>query len=101
MSQTDSDPDERPGDPDGPPADRSPKVGITDTSPEAERIRTETYRRMTGEERLLLALEMSEFARELAKSRLRAEHPDWTEWELKRELLRYAFGSQPLPPPLR
>ena len=41
------------------------------------------------------------FARELALSRLRAEHPDWTEWELKREILRYAFGSEPWPPPLQ
>ena len=40
-------------------------------------------------------------ARGFAMARLRAEHPDWTEWEIKRELLRYAFGSEPWPPPLR
>lgn len=32
---------------------------------------------------------------------LRQRHPDWTEWELKRELLRYAFGAQPWPEILR
>lgn len=70
---------------------------MSDTSPEAAAIQDEIIRRMTGEQRLLLAIEMSE----LAASRLRQEHPDWTEWEIKRELLRYAFAGQPLPPILR
>jgi Rv0078B-related antitoxin len=74
---------------------------MSDTSPEAAAIQTEIHRRMSGEERLLLAIEMSLFARELAWARLREEHPEWTEWELKRETLRYAFGSAPWPPPLR
>src|SRR5438034_1006947 len=33
---------------------------------------------MSGEQRFLMALEMSLFARELAKERIRAEHPEWT-----------------------
>jgi hypothetical protein len=74
---------------------------MNDTSPEAEAIQTEIYRRMTGAERVALAWEMSLFARELARARLRQEHPDWTEWEMKREILRYAFDGEPLPPPLR
>jgi hypothetical protein len=74
---------------------------MSDTSPEAAAVQDEIIRRMTGEQRLLLAIEMSEFARELATSRLRQEHPDWTDWEIKRELLRYAFEGQPLPPILR
>lgn len=74
---------------------------MSDTSPEAQAIQDEIHRRMTPEERLKLAFEMSEMTRNLALSRLRKEHPDWTEWELKRELLRYAFGSQPWPEILR
>jgi hypothetical protein len=74
---------------------------MSDTSPEAQAIQDEIHRRMTGEERLALAVEMSLMARELAWARLRREHPDWREWELKRETLRYAFGSQPWPEPLR
>ena len=74
---------------------------MSDTSPEAQAIQDEIYRRMTGEERLKLAFEMSEMARAFTLARLRKEHPEWTDWELKRELLRYAFGSEPLPPPLR
>jgi hypothetical protein len=74
---------------------------MSDTSPDAQAIQDEIHRRMTGEERLKLAFEMSEMARNFALARLRREHPDWTEWELKRELLRYAFGAQPWPPILR
>lgn len=74
---------------------------MSDTSPEAAAVQLEIYRRMSGAQRLHLAVEMSMFARELALTRLRSEHPDWSEWELKRELLRYAFGSEPWPPPLR
>ena len=74
---------------------------MSDTSPEAAEIQAGIHRRMTGEERLRLAVEMSETARELALARLRAEHPEWSDRELKRELLRYAFGSAPLPEPLR
>ena len=73
---------------------------MNDTSPEAAALQTEIYRKMSGEQRLKLAFEMSDFARELTLSRLRSEHPEWSDWELRRELLRYAFGSEPLPPPL-
>ena len=74
---------------------------MSDTSPEAAEIQASIYRRMTGAERLQLALEMSETARELTLARLRVQHPDRSDRELKRELLRYAFGSDPLPEPLR
>jgi hypothetical protein len=74
---------------------------MSDTSPSAQAIQDEIHRRMSGEELFKLAMEMSSIVRELALARLRKEHPDWTEWELKRELLRYAFGSEPWPPPLQ
>jgi len=32
---------------------------------------------MTGEERILLALDMSLFSRELARERVRCDHPEW------------------------
>lgn len=74
---------------------------MSDTSPAVQAIQDAIHRRMTGEERLKLAMEMSDMARAFALARLRTEHPDWTKWELKRELLRQAFGSEPWPPPLR
>lgn len=54
---------------------------MSDTSPEAAAIQAEIHRRMTGTQRLDLAIEMSMFARDLALTRLRREHPDWSEWE--------------------
>lgn len=74
---------------------------MSDTSPAAQAVQDEIHRRMSGEERLKLAMDMSDMARAFALARLRAEHPDWTDRELKRELLRYAFGDAPWPPPLR
>lgn len=74
---------------------------MSDTRPEVQAIQDEIHRRMTGAQRIRLAFEMSEMARNLALSRLRKEHPEWTDWELKRELLRYASGSQPWPEILR
>ncbi len=74
---------------------------MSDTSPEAAEIQAAIHRRMTGVERLRMAMEMSLAARELAAARLRLEHPEWSEHQIKCELLRYAFGSDPLPPPLR
>jgi hypothetical protein len=55
------------------------------------------YRSMTGEQRLLLAYEMSMSARALNRARLRDEHPQWSENQIARELLRLAFFPKPLP----
>ncbi len=56
---------------------------------------------MSGEQRLLLAFEMSLFARELARKRIGREHPEWPETQVARELLRLALFPAPLPAPLR
>ncbi len=71
-----------------------------DTSQDAEQVQLDVFRRMTGEQRLKLALEMSDFARGLSLSRIRAEHPQWSDWEVKRELLRLDFLPDALPPGL-
>lgn len=52
---------------------------------------------MSGEQRMLLAFEMSLFARDLARERIRIDHADWDEARIQRELLRIAFLPQPLP----
>jgi hypothetical protein len=52
---------------------------------------------MSGEQRLLLAFEMSLFARELNRERIHSEHPEWSEKQVARELLRMAFFPAPLP----
>jgi len=76
-------------------------VSITDTSPSAHAVQLQIQRAMPGERRLMMALEMSLFARELTKRRIQQEHPDWTEAQVVRELLRLAFLPAPLPAPLR
>jgi hypothetical protein len=69
----------------------------TDTSPAAQAVQFEILRGMSGEQRILLAFEMSLFARELASEGLRREHPEWPEARVARELLRLAFFPALLP----
>jgi hypothetical protein len=56
---------------------------------------------MGGEQRLLLAFEMSLFARDLAKARIRQEHPDWPNAQVTLELIRLAFLPAAMPAQLR
>jgi len=72
-------------------------VSVADTSRDAAAVQLEIHRKLSGEQRLLLALEMSQFARDLCSARIRQEHPDWSEVQVKRELLRLAFLPNPLP----
>ena len=70
---------------------------MSDTSPQAAALQTKIYQKLTGEQRLTLAWDMSLAARELCLTRLRQQHPDWQEVDFKRELLRYALLPAPLP----
>jgi hypothetical protein len=69
----------------------------SDTSTAAQFVQVEILRAMSGEQRILLAFEMSLFARELAREGIRREHPEWPEARIARELLRLAFFPEPLP----
>jgi hypothetical protein len=72
-----------------------------DTHPRALAIRDQALRRLSPAERLQLALEMTDTVRALARSRLRSEHPEWSEARLHRELLRIALLPAELPQALR
>ena len=76
-------------------------MSITDTSPTAQAVQLQVQRAMSGEQRLLLALEMSDLIRELARQRIRQEHSDCPEAKVTRELLRLAFLPASLPAQLR
>jgi hypothetical protein len=76
-------------------------VPLTDTSPDAQAVQLRILRAMSGEDRFRLAIEMSSFARSLAESRIRLEHPEWAESKIVREWIRLAFLPEPLPPGLR
>jgi hypothetical protein len=74
---------------------------ISDTSPAARALQLKIQQAMTGEQRMLLAFEMSMFTRELTRAGIRQEHLEWTEEQVQRELLRMAFLPDPLPAMLR
>lgn len=48
----------------------------------------EIYRRMTGQQRLQIACELSDLTRELVRSNVRNYHPDWTDQEVEQEVIR-------------
>lgn len=73
----------------------------SDTSREAAAIQSRILGERSGAERLEAAIELCSLARNLTLARLKMQHPEWSEPERTRQLLRYAFGSLPLPPPLR
>jgi hypothetical protein len=72
-------------------------MAISDTSPEAAEIQLQIHRSMTGEQRILIALEMSLFGREMMRERIRSDYPDWDESQVQRELWRIAFLPNSLP----
>jgi hypothetical protein len=76
-------------------------ISVTDTSIAAAEKQLQAQTRMTGEQRLLLAFEMSLFTRELAAAGIRDQHPEWPEFEVARELLRRSFPPGKIPPVLR
>jgi len=57
-------------------------MAISDTSPEIEAMQLEIRRRMTPEQRLLVAFEISDLCREFRKAGIRREHPEWSERQI-------------------
>jgi Rv0078B-related antitoxin len=72
-------------------------MAISDTSPEAREIQLQIYRSMSGAQKIRLAREMSEVAREFAKARIRTEHPDWETSQVDLEWYRIIFLPNPVP----
>ena len=78
---------------------------MTDTSPEAERMLLETYRRMNPAEKLQRVVDLNHTVDELARARIRKRYgPDLSEREERlrlaalsvgRELMIEAFGWDP------
>lgn len=68
-----------------------------DTSSNAAELQVQIHRGFTREHRLDLAIEMSEFARTLAKAGLQARRPDLTEAQLGDELLKQFYDFPPAP----
>ena len=58
-----------------------------DTSPEIEKMQADLHEAMSGEQRVMLAFEMSDAMHELAKQYLRDRHPEWPEKQVTRHYL--------------
>lgn len=58
-----------------------------DTTPEAQEVQTAIYRRMGGARRVEIAFELSELVRDLARARIRRQHPTFDDRAVEDELL--------------
>ncbi len=68
-----------------------------DTHPSAAAIQRDIFRRMSTEERLHIALQMSESMRNVALAGLRSRRPELSLEQLSRELTRIMYGFVPKP----
>jgi hypothetical protein len=75
-----------------------------DTSPEAERVLVDGYRRMSPEQKLAIVDDLTRATQQLAAARIRQQYPDATDREvslrvasltLGRDLMIRAFGWDP------
>ena len=69
----------------------------SDTTPTVKALWDQLEREMTGEQRILKALEASLLAREFARAGIRSAHPNWSEAQVAREVLRLQFLPKKLP----
>jgi len=67
---------------------------LPDTSATALERQREAFRRMTPEQRLALAAEMSDEIRALAESGIRHRHPDYTDHEVREALVVILLGRE-------
>jgi hypothetical protein len=72
-------------------------MSISDTSSAAREVQLRIHRAMSGEPRILIAIEMSEFARDLTKAGIRERHPEWEAWRVDLEYFRIVFLPNPVP----
>lgn len=69
-------------------------VRTLDTTTDARRRQLDIHRRLTGPERVRLAVEMSDDAREIAAAGVRHRHPDWSQERVRREVLIRIYGAE-------
>ncbi len=63
-----------------------------DTTPEARKVQTAVYRRLGGARRVEIAFELSELVRDLARARIRRQHPLFDDRAVEDELLWELYG---------
>jgi hypothetical protein len=73
---------------------------VDDTSPQAEGMQLELYRRMTPGQKLALVLDLIDTAEEFSRAGLRLRHPQASEQELTRRLAALKYEHTSIPTPL-
>jgi hypothetical protein len=68
-------------------------MNVADTSMTTSRVRAEVFRRMTPAEKSAIVEEMSEEARQLARSGIRLRHPDYSPEDVEHALHRLLVGD--------
>lgn len=63
-----------------------------DTSPEALEVLAMVHRKMPGVRKLLLACEMSDSVRTLAAARIKAQHPEFDDSQVRAQLTWELYG---------
>ncbi|MCB9760496.1 MAG: hypothetical protein H6739_11710 [Alphaproteobacteria bacterium] len=64
-----------------------------DTTPEAHAVQLQILRSRTGEQRLRMALQLSEDVRAFSRAGIRARHPEYSEQEVTWALHRLTLGD--------
>ena len=67
---------------------------LTDTSPEAEAIQIDAFRRMGPEGRLHAAIELSQTSRKLLAEGVRHRHPEYGEEEVRLAVIRILLPEE-------
>ncbi len=66
---------------------------LQDTTIKAQRAQVAAYRRMQPSQRVALAAQMSEEARRITESGIRARRPDLSDEDIRKHLLRTLLGE--------
>lgn len=64
-----------------------------DTTPEAWEVQTQIWRRMSGQEKIELAFEMSENVRQIAAAGVRQRHPGYSDDDVRLAVIRLTLGD--------
>ena len=67
---------------------------LADTTPDAHRRQIEILRKMTPEKRALISFKLSDDVRQNAVAGIKKMHPDFTDIQIRRELLRRTVGDE-------
>lgn len=65
---------------------------VLDTSPEAAKAQVAAHRRLSGVRKVLMSCEMSDVARALTCARIKAQHPELDEAEVREQLTWELYG---------